>query len=231
MRRLRNNCMYLGGLLIISTLDHTQVQSITGRPFLTSSNITTMFTMVALKHSVRAADDSDFYRIQQICCYDHKVLSENPALIAEFKRLCSEKITFVEDWENDVIPPTAMRLYSKKVPVREAANYFIERARRYYDAADLRNCLSDDAERCRISSEEWSEARNQTSVALNIKVKEPRLLLFFSGAVYSCTYNDPNGAFCHSQLVLLYDLPSQEHIDNWQKIPVLILTWNKRTYI
>ena len=112
MRRLRNNCMYLGGLLIISTLDHTQIQSINGRPFLTSSNIVTMFTMVALKHSVRAADDPDFYRIQQICRYDHRVLSENPDLIAEFKRLCSEKFIFVEDWENDIIPPTAMRLYS-----------------------------------------------------------------------------------------------------------------------
>ena len=57
------------------------------------------------------------------------------------------------------------------------------------------------------------------------------LLLFFSGAVHACTYNNPSGAFCPSQLVLLYDLPSPEHLGNFQKIPVLILTWNKRTYI
>ena len=61
LRRLRNNCLYLGGVLLISTLDHTQIQAIDSRPFLTSSNIIPMFTMIALEHSVRASQDPNFF--------------------------------------------------------------------------------------------------------------------------------------------------------------------------
>ena len=61
MRRLRNNSLYLGGLLILCTLDHTQIQAIDGRPFLTSSNIIPMYIMIELEHSVRASDDPVFF--------------------------------------------------------------------------------------------------------------------------------------------------------------------------
>ena len=61
LRRLRNNCMYLGVVAIISTLDHTQIQSFDGRPFLTSSNIIPTFKMIAIQHLVRVADDPSFF--------------------------------------------------------------------------------------------------------------------------------------------------------------------------
>ena len=63
MRRLQNNCIYLGGLLLVCTLDHNQIQSINGRPFLTSSNLIPMFCMIALKHSVCASDNPAFFCI------------------------------------------------------------------------------------------------------------------------------------------------------------------------
>ena len=52
-RKLRNSQMPFGGVLVIGTLDHTQLQPINALPFLMSSLILTSFTMVQLKESVR----------------------------------------------------------------------------------------------------------------------------------------------------------------------------------
>jgi predicted GIY-YIG superfamily endonuclease len=53
-------------------------------------------------------------------------------------------------------------------------------------------------------------------------VKEPRSLLFFRGAIYICTFNDPTGRFSQSQMAILFDLPTQEQVDNWQPVKVLL---------
>ena len=52
-------------------------------------------------------------------------------------------------------------------------------------------------------------------------MREPETLLFFRGAIYETTYNK-EGKFSNTQKALLYDLPSQESITNWQPIKVLI---------
>ena len=43
----------------------------------------------------------------------------------------------------------------------------------------------------------------------------------FRGAIYECTFNC-EGKFSHSQAVLLFELPTQDDLDNWQKIKVLV---------
>ena len=46
--------------------------------------------------------------------------------------------------------------------------------------------------------QEWSTARDVVSSQLDHKVKEPRSLLFFRGAIYLCTYNDNSSLFSQS---------------------------------
>ena len=222
MRRLQNNCIYLGGLHLVSTLDHHQIQSINGRLFLISSNLIPMFRMIALQCSVRAADDEAFFRIQQICRYDYRELEKNSELITEFYNLCSENLTFLDSWDHPSIHPSTIRLYSKKVPVQEATEQFVTRVKRHHSNSELRERISDDVERYRYSVQEWSTARDVVSSQLDRKVKEPRSLLFFRGAIYLCTYNNISGLFSQSQMVLLFDLPNQDQLDKWQKIKVLI---------
>ena len=43
----------------------------------------------------------------------------------------------------------------------------------------IRERISDDVERSRFSQQEWSIAREQISIQLDHKVKEPKSLLFF----------------------------------------------------
>ena len=222
LRRLRDNNLYLGGVLVIGTLDHTQIQAIDSRPFLTSSNLIPCFKMVALENSVRAAEDHHFFRIQQIARYHHKKLVETSELVDEFIDLCSNHLTFVDNWNDNRIPPSTMRLYSKRVPAKEATKQFADRVRRFYNSENLRERVSDDVEKSKFTQQEWYTASISTSTILDEKLKESKTLLFFVGAIYTCTFNHPNGDFSHSQMALLFELPDQEKLDNWQKIKMLV---------
>jgi hypothetical protein len=221
LRRLRETNIYLGGLLIICTLDHTQIQPIDGRPFLTSSHIIPCFKMVCLKHSVRASSDVQFQRIQEIARYSYKKFENEPNLMEEFIQLCSAHLTFVPNWDNPVITPQTMRLYSKRVPAKDAARHFAQRVRSHVNSNDLRERVADDVEKPRYSHLEWSQASESATNTLEQKLKEPRRLLFFKGAIFECTYNEED-KFSQSQMALLLDLPSASALTNWEKIKILV---------
>lgn len=220
LRKLRDNNIFLGGVLIIFTMDHTQILPFESRPFLTSTHVIPCFRMVALETSIRANGDELFQRAQAIARYSYRKLTREPQLVDEFIGLVSENFTFVEDWSSELITPSTYRLYGKKVPAKEAAKQFVERVRRSIDGINLREKSSEDVEKSRFSHREWCTASIHTSNQLEQLVKEPNLVLFFRGAKYEFTYND-EGKFSQSQMVLLYDLPSQNDLDTWKKIKVL----------
>ena len=66
LRKIRDNNIFLGGVLFICTLDHAQLQPIEGRPFLVSPMTLSCFTFIRLKESVRASGDVKLQRIQNI---------------------------------------------------------------------------------------------------------------------------------------------------------------------
>ena len=100
----------MGGAIIISTIDHTQLQPVQGRPFLTSSHVITCFNMVKLSTSVRAAGDINLQRIQEIARMHYSEYEKNPGLIDEFKNLLLTTCTFVPTWSSNKITPSKYRL-------------------------------------------------------------------------------------------------------------------------
>ena len=64
LRELRRSQIPFGGVLLLGTMDHCQLQPINMLPFLMCSLITTSFTMVQLNESVRAATDPLFHEFQ-----------------------------------------------------------------------------------------------------------------------------------------------------------------------
>ena len=221
LRKVRDSNIFFGGILVIFTMDHTQLQPVQGRPFLTSCYVLSCFKTVSLVCSVRASNDPEFRRIQQIARYNYQKILANPELIDEFIQLCSENLTFVSNWDDDAISTSTMRLYSKKVPAKEAARQFVDRVRRQVPESDRREREAEDVEKNRYSHQDWLRASEMTSSKLEQKLKEPRKLLLFRGAIYDITFNK-DGEFSQSQLALLYDLPSEEDLANWRNIKVLV---------
>ena len=220
LRKIRNSNIYMGGVLFIFSMDHTQIQPIEGHPFLTSCHIIPCYKMILLKNSVRAHNDLNFKRIQEIARFNYKKIEKNPELIDEFITLCSENFTFIERWDDDRILPSTMRLYSKRVPAREASQQFVERVERQINIQDRLEKIAEDVVKSRFSHQDWTPAPTSISTQLEQKSREPKKLIFFKGEIYEITFNE-EGKFSNTQTVLLFDLPSQDDLDNWRKIKVL----------
>ena len=103
--------------------------------------------MVNLSHSVRAFHDKKYQRLQYICRLNYKKLTKEPALVDEFIELCSQCLTFVDEWNHLKISPSTMRLYSKKVPAREATKQFADRVKRQISRNSIRERISVDLEK------------------------------------------------------------------------------------
>ena len=221
LRRVRNNNIFLGGILFICTLDHKQLQPIDGKPFLVSPMVLSCFKFVSLTESVRASGDHNLQRIQKIARMNPDMYDRNPDLISEFKDLLSSTCTFVDSWNDDIISPTTYRLYGKKYPARKASEQYIEQVRSQFDNNDVRERSAEDIQNPQQSHQEWQVANEITSNSLDHKCKEPRKLLFFVGAVYQFTYNN-DGKFTQSQLGLLLDHPCQGDIENFRKNTIMV---------
>ena len=63
LRRVRNSQVLLDGLLIVGTMDHTQLQLVNGRKLVLFYNIIKCFKMVILETSVRCAGDAPFEQL------------------------------------------------------------------------------------------------------------------------------------------------------------------------
>ena len=66
LRKIRNNNIFLGGLLFICTLDHKQLAPIDGFPILTSPLVISCFEFISLTESVRESGDVNLQRIQNL---------------------------------------------------------------------------------------------------------------------------------------------------------------------
>ena len=64
-RRMRNTNIFMRGVVVISTMDHTQLQPVKERLFLLLTHIITCFKMVKLETCVRASGDKN-QRLQEI---------------------------------------------------------------------------------------------------------------------------------------------------------------------
>ena len=219
LRRIRSNNIFLGGILLLCTMDHTQLAPVVGRPFLVSSHIVSCFSMVGLKHSVCASLDTEFQRVQVIARMHPN--EYNRHLLDEFSHLCSTVFKFVDDWDAEEITPTTVRLYGKKHPGRQATQSFVQQVKETLPANEVIERVADDVECAQMSHQEWHPATDRTSAKLNSSLKEPQTLLFFRGAVYEFTYNDPDNRFTQSSLCVLFELPSPISVMQFQRVKVL----------
>ena len=220
MRRLRESNIFLGGILLICTLDHTQIQPIKQSPFLTSSHILPCFKMVELTRSVRASGDQVFERIQQIVRLPYQSLMNQPTIVDEFVTKVSESFTFVSSWSSPLIEADTFRLYGKRVPAREAIINFVQRIQNTFSPSDVRQSKAVDLVKSRHSVGEWIHASQAQTQEIDHQSKEPHVLLFFRGAKFEFTYNC-EGQFSQSKFGLLYDLPQQQDLDRWKPLKVL----------
>jgi predicted GIY-YIG superfamily endonuclease len=217
MRRIRKSDQYMGGVLVLATIDPIQLRPIKGRPFLLSPFVLTCYRFSVLKHSVRAADDPLLQRIQNIT----RMLAHEytPGIINELSELLERHCTFVESWSDASITPTMLRCFGKKAAIRQEGLRFMNEI-----GSSGRTVLyreADDFELSNLSHSQWQPATAPVIRALTKDVREPKVLPFYELAVYEMTYNKP-GHFTHSQIAVLAEMPTNEMLRSFENVQVML---------
>lgn len=125
MRKLRQSQVPFGGVLVLGTMDHTQIQPIKALPFLTSTLVMTCFSCVKLKHSVRAAAEPLFCEFQQLTRMNPLQLLSDERIDGKthkerFYELANQLFEYVPSMSDDRVLPTMARMYAWKNPVKNA---------------------------------------------------------------------------------------------------------------
>ena len=219
MRKIRRSSLFMGGILVIGTIDHLQLLPIEGHPFLVSPLVPFSFRFCKLQHSVRGSCDPAMLRVVDIT----RLVSDNFTLEVanELRTLLGDNCTFVTSWDDPAITDDALRVFGKHLPAIDETKRFLamkedELHNRGEDSVNVR------AEDTMISIEshgEWQRASTWVTTTLNKKTSEPEELMLFAGAFYEFTYNSP-GHFSATQLALLSRVPTQSITDAFQEIEI-----------
>ena len=225
LRKLRKSQMPFGGVLLLGTMDHAQLQPINASPFLCSTLILTTFTMVELKVSVRAANDALFCEFQQLTRMNPLLLRNDSEKKSRFYHLARTIFTYVRDWQDPRITPQMARMFSRRAVVKNSTALYTEQIiRRFQDSQEEEYFVrrSRDTHVRSAGLSEWTPANPATIRSLNNALKEPEKLVLFPWGVYECTQNDANGQYLQSNLAVLVDMPSDATLGNFGTFPIFI---------
>ena len=89
IHKLWNKNIFLGGILIIFTIDHAKILPFESRPFLASTHVIPCFRIVVLETFVRASGDENLQIYQAIYRYPYSKLLSKPELLSGFLTLVS----------------------------------------------------------------------------------------------------------------------------------------------
>ena len=220
LRRIRPSTVFCGGLLIITTLDPKQLQPVNGHPVLTSPHVLSSFEFRKLTQSVRASGDLALQRIQDIARMMVSSYVSSPEVLQEFRQLLGDHCTFVDSWDDPCITTNVFRLFGKHAAALAAETAFLHKVQVEHGAACIA-CHAEDLQSAIESHGQWQPASPQTSRMLSRKLKERKILYFYPNGVYEMTYNK-DGHFSTSQLALLIQSPTQQHVDNFLPVPILL---------
>lgn len=222
LRRLRGSDLFLGGVVLLCTLDHLQLRPIKGIPLLLSPHIMSCFRMFQLKQLVRSSQDQHLQRIIDICRMSKTQYEEDPSVIGELRNLLSTHCTWVDSWDSTLIPSNATRVFGMKKPAQKAEERYINEVKQncLRERMPFKTVCSIDLQQARQSHAQWIPATRAVTTRLNRLVKEPAILALYKFAIYEFTFNQ-HGQFNQTQLAILCDIPSDETISLFQPFSVL----------
>ena len=218
LRYVRDKNVPFGGLLLWATMDYLQLDPVSGSHPLMSPTFAACFYFRELVHSVRAALDANFKRLQQITRMASSELVRDATKI-EFVDLFVSTFSFVRSATEAGVPHNVLFVFGKNAPIRIQERQLLDRVMRRDDVR-YRISVANDEERT-IDGQDFCRASSITSDELDRKVKEPRQLMLYEGGRYQITSNKPR-KYSNSQLAILFELPSQEHIDNKRPIALVL---------
>ena len=214
-RCIRGKSAFMGGVLVLGTMDPQQLQPIKAKPLLLSSLVPTCFKMVEMKHSIRAKDDC---LLQQLIEISRKV-SPTQEEVDYFKRIIIEGCKHVTSWDDPSITLDMVRIVSTREAMSKAEEeYFLNLQQQGIGVVSR---VAETVQTVVSSHGNWKKAEPTTSYLLDKLVNEVEELKLHKNMVVEMTYNKQN-VWCHSQMAIIVDLPTQSDLDSWSPFVVYL---------
>jgi hypothetical protein len=214
-RYFRKNSTYMGGILIICTMDHKQLPPIKATPALLSTLIRTNFKMKLMKFSVRAVNDADLQTLINISRLNATVIQ---ARLQQFKNIIITKCNHVNDWNAPNIPKDAIQILGKRSGVERAEDNFFTALQK--TNISIRYRFSEDIQTVSSLHGNWKQAEPTITLQLNKLVNEVHQLRLYKNMIIEFTWNK-EGVHSNGQMGIILDLPEQAVLDNWQPFEVI----------
>ena len=203
--QIHGSSKFLGGILVVATMDPCQLKHIKGDPTMLSPLMITGFNFHCLEHSDWVGRDQELHRLQEIARMAPS--SYTPSVLAEFGDVIQESCTFVASWESPVINNNNLRVFGTNEAVHDAKDTLLAKLRNQNTMMLV--SVAQDEEMSKTSHSNWVTASDATSKGLDRAAKEACRVHFFSWAVYKMMHNDPIIGFSQSQITVLADTPME----------------------
>ena len=223
LRKVRDSSLFMGGVLLVGTIDQVQLRPITGLPFLLSPYVLTTFSIIVLKEYVRCADCVVLQEMNELARAFPETREDWTRVRNRLRKLICNHCSFVPDWSDALITDDVLRIFPRREETGKAIKRFLSNKK----ATMITNnqlYVSVEAQDTMVAMEshsEWKKASNQVSSYMTTKIKEPPSLDFYKGAVYQFTHNCA-GKFNATQLAFLLDMPSTEQLAKFDDIEIFV---------
>jgi len=213
-RYFRNNTAYMGGVLVIATMDHKQLPPIRSTPALMSTLIITNFKMRLLQLSVRARGDQNLIKL----IANSRMNDITEEALTEFKSIIIHQCKHVTSWNDPLITRDVIRVLGTRMGVKAAEEKF------YADMEQrniqFRSRFSENLQTVPSAHGQWKPAEEKVILRLDRLVNEPHHLRLYPLMLVDFTWNRI-GVHSNGQMGILLDLPTQQVLDNWLPFEVI----------
>jgi predicted GIY-YIG superfamily endonuclease len=223
IRKIRDSSLFMGGVLLIGTIDQVQLRPINGLPFLLSPYILTTFSLTVLKEYVRCAKCNVLQEMNELARTFPRSKEEFRKVRDRLKYLMSRYCTFVDTWDSPIVTDSVLRIFPRREETASAVRTFLD-VKRQNSLASATPFMQAEAEDSMVAMEshsDWKPSSKPVSAFLNTKLNEPQVLNFYEGAIYQFTHNSP-GKFNATQLGFLANVPTKEQLSSFEEIEIIV---------
>ena len=199
LRHVKGTAVPFGGVLLIASGDHHQLNPVQGHNLFTSYHMLTTFKVLQLEKHVRCADDDDLRQVQELL----RQADVDDQEVETFKDLFRNRIPhqFVSTWSE--VPEHSLKVLPTKEAVSKEIRRYERRIQRTRNDVQVYTSL-DMVEK---GAHRWTKADARAVSNLNYRCLEPQSLCLHVGAVMRLTYNSTIPLFSQGQLCVLTALP------------------------
>ncbi|KAF4689592.1 hypothetical protein FOZ60_001490 [Perkinsus olseni] len=196
LQHVKDNTLPFGGCLVLGTGDMLQLNPSTGRPLWVSPHVLTTFTVIPLKHMVRAAGDGNLMRCLDILRQPF-ITDENLLQITD---LIEENCRFVPTFADVPFNTGTIRLFSRKIAEREEAARLARMIELDESITSVHHIAVDEVTTNLGGAAIWRIATESESTAITAHVQEPYDLRLYDGCIIRFTRNHKSRSFSNGQL-------------------------------